>query len=191
MWNASTILWWIQESTHISGQRKKGPPRLALVISPTVSPTATVSSSYDQPCQWSAPPRTYQTPVLLCLEHPWRSHPQPTLNCSLLLEQESSPRFYNPVQSTLWTMCFLETGPCLTCLVVTDTKLIISVVFWILLLQCIFPWMKDGRTLLSLAEVGHFTDFYQMLAAHPSQASNPWPLTHIRLSSHQITLQLF
>ena len=28
--------------------------------------------------------------------------------------------------------------------------------------------MKDGRPLLSLAEVIHLTDFCQMLAAHPS-----------------------
>lgn len=34
-----------------------------------------------------------------------------------------------------------------------------------------FPMDKDGRPLLSLAEGGHFTDFYQTLAAHPSQAS--------------------
>lgn len=39
------------------------------------------------------------------------------------------------------------------------------------IVQCTFPWIKDGRLLLSLAEGGHFTDFYQTFAAHlPRQA---------------------
>lgn len=54
-----------------------------------------------------------------------------------------------------------------------------------------FPMDEDGRPLLRLAEDCHFTDFYQTFAAHPSQASSLWPLTHSRLSSHHIALQLF
>lgn len=143
-----------------------------------------------QPWQWPA-----HTTSLHCST--WNilgdAIPKPTPNRSPLLEQEPSPSSYqrSTEHALDHTFCRDRAMSYLSC---NDWHKVNN--------QCcflntfatvcyIFPWMKDGRPLLSLAERSHFTDFYQTLAAHPSQASNPWPLTHNRLSSHHITLQLF
>lgn len=54
------------------------------------------------------------TPALLCLEDPWRSHGQPTLMCSPLLGQESSPGFHQSINFTGWRMLWTTVSylPC-------------------------------------------------------------------------------
>lgn len=117
----------------ITGHSKQGNPNQTLVTSPVASPIATKNPSYDTAMLTAGTsqniPNTYTALPGTSLEKPFPA-------CSQLFSFTRTifSQLIEPCTEHVPDHVFLETGLCFASLAMTDTKLIINVVFQILLL---------------------------------------------------------